>query len=88
MDGWTTIFATYCKSLPGCLNKDTPKLSCAEARFHPECLNDRLVREMLKISLSSLVLPDPRISLCLTFSCGSMLKTEFMFHYFQQISMT
>ena len=52
------------------------------------CLGGELVGEMLKTSLSALGLPDPRTSLCVIFFCGGMLKTKFMFHHFQQISMT
>ena len=49
--------------------------------------NDGLVREMLEILLSVLCLPNPRTSLCVTFSCGGMLKTKFILHCLHQILM-
>ena len=51
------------------------------------CLSNGLV-EVLRTSFSALGLLDPRTSLCVTFSCGGILKAKFMFHDFQQISMT
>ena len=39
------------------------------------------IREVLKALLSALGVLDPRTSLCVTFSCGSMLKTKSMFNH-------